>query len=140
MTASLDALTAKVEAGERLSDHDIAIAASSRDIIALGMLASTVRRRLHGTDVTFVRVADVGFDEQADGKMADLKVGTTSGPRGADVDGNAGVDGNTGVVPTFRSAIVGYTADSAGEVRILQTQCERDRLQSVMARSGQHRL
>jgi aminodeoxyfutalosine synthase len=157
MTASLDALTAKVEAGERLSDHDIAIAASSRDIIALGMLASTVRRRLHGTDVTFVRVADLWFDEladgkmadltvgttgdarqadgrmadlkvgtmgdarQADGKMADLKVGTTSGPRGADVDGNAGVDGNTGVVPTFRSAIVGYTADSAGEVRILQT-------------------
>ena len=91
MAASLDDLTAKVDAGERLSDQDIAALGSSRDIIALGMLASTIRRRLRGNEVTYVRVAD-------------LKVGTT--PEG---------EGATDVVPTFRSA------DSAGEVRILHT-------------------
>ncbi len=59
MAASLDDLTAKVEAGERLSDEDMAALGSSRDIIMLGMLASIVRRKLHGTDVTYVRVADL---------------------------------------------------------------------------------
>ncbi len=65
MTASLDDLTAKIDAGERLSDQDIAALGSSRDIITLGMLATTVRRRLRGNEVTYVRVAD-------------LKVGTTA--------------------------------------------------------------
>jgi aminodeoxyfutalosine synthase len=59
MTASLDAMTAKVDAGERLSDEDVAALGSSRDIITLGMLASTVRRRLRGNEVTYVRVADL---------------------------------------------------------------------------------
>ena len=59
MAASLDDLTAKVDAGERLSDEDIAALGSSRDIITLGMLASTVRRRLRGNEVTYVRVADL---------------------------------------------------------------------------------
>ncbi len=65
MAASLDDLTAKIDAGERLSDEDVAALGSSRDIITLGMLASTVRRRLRGNEVTYVRVAD-------------LKVGTTN--------------------------------------------------------------
>ena len=59
MAASLDDLTGKVEAGEPLSKEDVAALGSSRDIIMLGMLASTVRRKLHGTDVTYVRVADL---------------------------------------------------------------------------------
>ena len=59
MAASLDDLTAKVEAGERLADEDMAALGTSRDIIMLGMLASIVRRKLHGTDVTYVRVADL---------------------------------------------------------------------------------
>jgi len=59
MAASLDDLTAKVDAGEPLSDEDAAALGSTRDIIMLGMLASTVRRRLHGTEVTYVRVADL---------------------------------------------------------------------------------
>ncbi len=73
MAASLDDLTSKVEAGERLSDEDIAALGSSRDIIMLGMLASIVRRKLHGTDVTYVRVADLKVESKAD-----LKVGTTA--------------------------------------------------------------
>ena len=59
MAASLDDLTAKIDAGERLSDEDVAALGSSRDIITLGMLASTVRRRLRGNEVTYVRVADL---------------------------------------------------------------------------------
>ena len=59
MATSLDDLTSKVEAGERLSENDIAALGASRDIIMLGMLASIVRRKLHGTDVTYVRVADL---------------------------------------------------------------------------------
>jgi hypothetical protein len=59
VAASLEDLTAKVDAGERLSDHDIAALGSSRDIISLGMLASTIRRRLRGNEVTYVRVADL---------------------------------------------------------------------------------
>ncbi len=57
--ASVDELTAKIDAGEPLSDQDMATLGSSRDIIWLGMLATTVRRRLRGNEVTYVRVADL---------------------------------------------------------------------------------
>jgi len=60
MAASIDDLTSKVEVGEPLSADDIASLGATRDIILLGMLASTVRRKLHGTDVTYLRVADLG--------------------------------------------------------------------------------
>ena len=84
--ATLEDLTARIDAGERLSDQDAAALASSRDIITLGMLATTIRRRLHGTDVTYVRVFDLQIDDKADlkvgttrtGDKADLKVGTTA--------------------------------------------------------------
>ena len=72
--ATLEDLTARIDAGERLSDQDAAALASSRDIITLGMLATTIRRRLHGNEVTYVRVFDLQIDDKAD-----LKVGTTSG-------------------------------------------------------------
>jgi aminodeoxyfutalosine synthase len=114
VAASLDDLTTKVDAGERLSDQDIATLGSSRDIITLGMLASTVRRRLRGNEVTYVRVAD-------------LKVGTTTGGETTeDTTTNRAASG-TGVVPTFRSADSAdvvptfRSADSAGEIRIFQT-------------------
>ena len=97
--ATLEELTAKVDAGERLSEQDGVALASSRDIITMGMLATTVRRRLHSNEVTYVRVFDLKVNDQAD-----LKVGTaTEGVMGTDV------------VPTSRSA------DGAGEVRIFQT-------------------
>jgi aminodeoxyfutalosine synthase len=74
VTPSLDDLTTKIDAGERLSDQDVATLGASRDIITLGMLASTVRRRLRGNDVTYVRVVDLKLDDD----LADLEVGTTS--------------------------------------------------------------
>ena len=100
MAVSLDDVTAKVDAGERLSDEEVAALGSSRDIIRLGMMASTMRRRLHGNEVTYVRVLDMTLEG------ADLKVSTTTD----NVTGGA-----AGVVPTFRSA------DAAGEIRIFQT-------------------
>ena len=59
MAVSLDDVAVKVEAGQALSDEDVEALESDRDIIALGMLADSVRRRLHGDTVTFVRVFDV---------------------------------------------------------------------------------
>jgi aminodeoxyfutalosine synthase len=103
--ASLDDLTAKVETGEPLSDADIDMLAASRDIIMLGMLASTVRRKIHGSDVTFVRVADVKL---ADLNSADLNGGTTDG-----------------------AAAVG---EHAGEVRIFQTPTSLDAAVEVVSK------
>lgn len=41
------------------TDADLATLTASHDIITLGMQADDVRRRMHGTRTTFVRVADV---------------------------------------------------------------------------------
>ena len=56
---SLDEVAAKVEAGDALTDEDVEALESGRDIIAIGTLADSVRRRMHGTTVTFVRVFDL---------------------------------------------------------------------------------
>jgi aminodeoxyfutalosine synthase len=52
----------RVNAGERLSDDDIAQLAATPDIVSVGMLADALRRRLHGARVTYVRVAACPFD------------------------------------------------------------------------------
>jgi aminodeoxyfutalosine synthase len=51
-----DALNERVSAGVTLSVDELTRLAESPDILTLGMLADTVRRRLNGTVVTFVRV------------------------------------------------------------------------------------
>jgi aminodeoxyfutalosine synthase len=56
---SLEDVAAKVEAGDRLSDEDVQALEAGRDIITLGMLADSIRRKLHGPAVTFVRVFDM---------------------------------------------------------------------------------
>ena len=62
LTVSLDDVAAKVEAGERLSDEDVQALESGRDIISLGMLADSVRRKMHGPTITFVRVFDLTLE------------------------------------------------------------------------------
>lgn len=52
----------RVDAGERLAAADIAQLAVASDILPLGMLADAVRRRLHGAQVTYLRVAACAFD------------------------------------------------------------------------------
>jgi aminodeoxyfutalosine synthase len=49
-----------------ITDQDLATLSASHDIINLGMLADDVRRGRHGTRTTFVRVADVPVDIDAD--------------------------------------------------------------------------
>jgi hypothetical protein len=59
VAVTLDHVAAKVEAGETLADADIDALEAGRDIIALGTLAESIRRKLHGTTATFVRVWDL---------------------------------------------------------------------------------
>ena len=47
----------RVSAGERLSPEQVRELAGTPDILPLGMLADTLRKRLHGSRVTFLRVA-----------------------------------------------------------------------------------
>jgi aminodeoxyfutalosine synthase len=63
MTAStFDHLLERVNAGEPLSADAIGQLAASPDILSIGMLADALRRRLHGSRVTYVRVAMCPFD------------------------------------------------------------------------------
>jgi hypothetical protein len=62
---SRDVLMERVAAGERLSADDIRDLATTPDILALGMLADVVRRRLHDNRTTFVRVADCSLETPA---------------------------------------------------------------------------
>ncbi|MBI3490748.1 MAG: hypothetical protein HY047_02985 [Acidobacteria bacterium] len=48
-----------------VSDRELASLAATHDIISVGMLADDVRRRHHGLQTTFVRVADVSADVDA---------------------------------------------------------------------------
>jgi len=61
-SSTFDLLLERVSAGERLAADDLAQLAATPDILQLGMLADTVRRRLHGSQVTYVRVALCPFD------------------------------------------------------------------------------
>jgi CofH/MqnC C-terminal region len=59
MAMTIDAVTDKIQGGGLLSDADIETLEAERDIITLGTLADSVRRRLRGNTVTFVRVFDL---------------------------------------------------------------------------------
>ena len=65
MTTSVtfDSLMARVSAGDRLTADDITQLATTPDILPLGMLADAVRRRLHGTQVTYLRVTACPYDK-----------------------------------------------------------------------------
>lgn len=58
----LQMLLDRVSAGEPVTDSEAQILLESRDLIAVGALADDVRRRLHGSRTTFVRVFEVHLD------------------------------------------------------------------------------
>jgi hypothetical protein len=62
-SSTFDTHMAQVAAGEQLSADEIRALAASPDVLAVGMLADAVRRRLHDTRATFVRVAIVRIDD-----------------------------------------------------------------------------
>jgi len=90
-SSMFELLMERVSAGERLGADDLAQLAATPDILQLGMLADTVRRRLHGAQVTYVRVALCPFDKpftdavplaarevRVTGKPETLEVATTA--------------------------------------------------------------
>jgi aminodeoxyfutalosine synthase len=62
-SSTFDHLLERIETGGSLTAGEIAGLAGEADILPLGMLADTLRRRLHGTQVTYVRVAACPFDK-----------------------------------------------------------------------------
>lgn len=62
MTSTFDTYMDRLAAGERLSPDEIRELAATPDILPLGMLGDALRRRLHGTRATFIRVATCRFD------------------------------------------------------------------------------
>ena len=62
-TSFFDAHIERVSSGGRLSADEIRDLARTPDILPLGMLADALRRRLHGTRATFLRVAACAFDQ-----------------------------------------------------------------------------
>ena len=65
MTVSslFDAMLERITAGERLSVADLEQLAATPDILQAGMLADTVHRWLHGSRVTYLRVALCPYDK-----------------------------------------------------------------------------
>jgi 2-iminoacetate synthase ThiH len=65
MTTSqtFDQLHERVNAGEPLTAAEIAALAAAADILPLGMLADALRRRLHESHVTYLRVAACPYDQ-----------------------------------------------------------------------------
>lgn len=70
MTTLIEPLLERLLAGEELSASEQSALCESRDLLALGMAADEVRRRRHGAQVTFVRVADVPVESAATGAAA----------------------------------------------------------------------
>ena len=68
-TTPIEPLVERLLAGEPLSRDDREALAASRDLLVLGMAADTVRRRRHGDQVTFGRVALVPVDRAAAGDV-----------------------------------------------------------------------
>lgn len=73
--STLDALADRVSAGEALTEQDAASVLGSHDLIAIGMMADTVRRRLHGPRTTFVRVFEMHVDAPLASLPANVKAG-----------------------------------------------------------------
>lgn len=67
---SFERLLDQVSAGATLAADDIAGLATVHDILSLGMLADAVRRRLHGTTATYLRVAACAFDKSFTGAVS----------------------------------------------------------------------
>lgn len=61
MSERVEHLFARLAAGEPLGDDAAAELSATTDILSLGMLADEARRRRHGAETTYVRVADVAL-------------------------------------------------------------------------------
>jgi aminodeoxyfutalosine synthase len=62
-STTFDVYMDRINRGDRLTPEEIHDLATTPDILSLGMLADTLRRRLHDTRVTFLRVEEVTVDQ-----------------------------------------------------------------------------
>jgi aminodeoxyfutalosine synthase len=89
MTTSsmFDAMLERLSAGDRLGSDDLEMLAGTPDILQVGMLADPVRRSLHGTRVTYLRVALCAYDKPfTEGvPLAAREVRVTGKPESLDV-------------------------------------------------------
>jgi hypothetical protein len=83
---TFDVYIDRINRGDRLTPKEVRELATTADILSLGMLADTLRRRLHDTRVTFLRVAEFAFDRAGAANIpaAAREVRLTGSP--ADID------------------------------------------------------
>jgi aminodeoxyfutalosine synthase len=93
-----DHLLERVTAGGDLTTQEISELAAAPDILSLGMLADVVRRRIHNTRITYLRVATRACDQ------VDLGVIPSSAREVRIVGTPASLDAATGAVEKVRAA------------------------------------
>lgn len=93
-----DHLLERVTAGGDLTTQEISELAAAPDILSLGMLADVVRRRIHNTRITYLRVATRACDQ------VDLGVIPSSAREVRIVGTPASLDVATGAVEKVRAA------------------------------------
>jgi aminodeoxyfutalosine synthase len=121
MTGRFADLTARLSAGEPLSAGDVTALAQTTDILTLGMLADEARRRKHGADTTFVRVALVTVPA-ADGAVVippaagEVRIDGLAGPLEALLPQLRTIAAAAGAVPVsaFSLSDLQARADSSG--------------------------
>jgi aminodeoxyfutalosine synthase len=62
VVTTLASLAERVSRGEDIAERDAAMILESHDLLTIGAMADDVRRRLHGTTTTFLRVFEVHVD------------------------------------------------------------------------------
>jgi aminodeoxyfutalosine synthase len=79
-TASVDQALEHIQAGHAPDSQLLAELAASSDILACGALADALRRRIHGTNATFVRVhtIDIGTDEAVPAAAGEVRLAGAS--------------------------------------------------------------
>lgn len=100
---TIEDLAAKLEAGERLVEDEARLLESGRDLVTLGMIADARRRKRHGNNVTFVRVADFPV---------------SAGSRPAQIPGSAGEVRIVGKPGSVADAVGAVTAARALAVSV----------------------
>ena len=97
-SSTLDRLLERVTAGRNLTAPEISELGAAADILSLGMLADVVRRRIHDSQITYLRVAPCAFDQPDVGTIP-------SGAREVRIVGTpASLDAATAAVEKVRAA------------------------------------
>ena len=138
MTATaFDERLARVEAGERLTPDEIRELSASPEIVSLGMLADTMRRRLRGTRTTYLRVSSCALNASFAEAVTPLarEVCITGVPDTAAVATSAvrsarAIAGNR-TVCGFRWADVERLAEGVAERAALLAELRREGLDAV---------